>query len=128
MRISTVAGRALALAAVVLVGLYVVVGIVFGGPIGRSVSGVSVAVWVVFGAGTVAATRVFRSAVVQVAATLLTAVAVLDWLGVTLPVPPIVAGTELSASPYTWIAIGVLYTGSLQHRAATGPRQQPDTT
>lgn len=124
MNATATAAKAIGLTAAVLVILYLMAGWIFR-PMGPPADLRVIAVWLVFGAAVVAVSRLLAPAVVIGAATLLTLIAGMNVLGATLPVPDTIVPSYISASEYTWIAIGVLYANSLGRiRADRDVRQQ----
>lgn len=113
------AAKGIGLAAAVLVVLYLMTGYIFA-PQRTPADPRAIVVWLVFAAVVVAVSRLLAPAIVIGAATLLTMIAGANLLGADLPVPDTIVPSYISASEYTWIAIGVLYANSLG-------RTSPDT-
>lgn len=123
MNATATATKTIGLTAAVLVVLYLMAGLIFR--TARPAPDLRViAVWLAFGAAVVAVSRLLAPPVVIGAATLLTLIAGVNLLGAAMPVPDTIVPSFISASEYTWIAIGVLYANSLG-RTSRGTDSSP---
>lgn len=111
------AAKAIGLTAAVLVVLYLMSGWIFR-PMDPPVDPRVIVVLLIFAGGVVAVSRLLAPRVVIGAATLLTLIAVVNLAGVGMPVPDTIVPSYISASEFTWIAIGVLYANSLGRTSA----------
>lgn len=117
MNATATAAKAIGLTAAVLVILYLMSGWIFR-PMGPPVDPRAIVVLLIFAGGVVAVSRLLAPRVVIGATTLLTLIAVVNLLGVAMPVPDTIVPSYISASEFTWIAIGVLYANSLGRTSA----------